>query len=96
MTGRDDSVMKGRDDSVLGVVGLFPSGRRLGEGRGSGFTSPGDGGSSFLVGFAFAFGFALVPVLLAFGYGELAFDAAIAEVESGGDEREALLLRLSP
>ena len=51
----------------------------------------GYGGFGFVVGFALAFGGALVPLLLAFGEGELAFDAAVAEVEADGDEGEALL-----
>ena len=55
----------------------------------------GDGGSGFAVGFAAALGFALVPVLLAFGDGQFALDPAVAEIESGGDERMSLELRLS-
>ena len=55
----------------------------------------GDGGAGFAVGFAAAFGFALVPVLFAFGDGQFALDAAIAEIESGGDERMSFELRLS-
>src|SRR6185437_5254609 len=49
-------------------------------------------GTSFLVGFAFALRFPLVPLLLAGGHGELAFDAAVAEVEPNRDERRALSL----
>ena len=51
----------------------------------------GDGGFGFVVGFALAFGGALIPFLLAFGQGELALDAAVAEVEADGDEGIALL-----
>src|SRR6185437_6861853 len=53
-----------------------------------------DGGSGFAVGFAAALGFALVPVLLAFRYCQFALDAAMAEVEAGGDERMSFDLRL--
>ncbi len=53
-----------------------------------------DGGGGFAVGFAAALGFALVPVLLAFGEGQLALHPPFAEVEAGGDERMSLDLRL--
>ena len=53
-----------------------------------------DGGAGLAVGLAAALGFALVPVLFAFGEGELALDAAVAEVEAGGNERMTLGLRL--
>jgi len=53
-----------------------------------------DGGAGFAVGFASFFGLAFVPVLLAFGYGEFAFDAAALEVKAGGDERMSFDLRL--
>jgi hypothetical protein len=53
-----------------------------------------DGGARFAVGFTAALGFALVPVLLALGDGQFAFDAPIAEVKAGGDERVPLHLRL--
>lgn len=53
-----------------------------------------DGRAGFAVGFAAAFGFALVPVLFALGDGEFALDAAIFEIEAGGDERMSLDLRL--
>ena len=59
-------------------------------GLGSAALAARDGGASFLVGFALALGLALVPLLLAGGDGELAFDAAVAEVEPDGDERGAL------
>jgi len=52
------------------------------------------GGAGFAVGFAAALGLALVPVLLAFGHGQLALHPPMAEVEPGGDERVALDLRL--
>ncbi len=53
-----------------------------------------DGGAGLAVGLAAALGFALVPILFAFGEGELALDAAVAEVEAGGNERMTLGLRL--
>lgn len=53
-----------------------------------------DGGAGLAVGFVAALGFALIPILLAFGDGQLALDAAITEVEAGGDERMTLDLRL--
>ncbi len=53
-----------------------------------------DGGAGFAVGLAAAFGFALVPVLLALGHGQLALHPSVAEVKPGGDERVALDLRL--
>jgi len=53
-----------------------------------------DGGAGLAVGFAALLGLALVPVLLTLGQGEFAFDAAVAEVEAGGDERMAFDLRL--
>src|ERR1039458_7143151 len=51
----------------------------------------GDGGFGFVVGFALAFGGALVPLLFALGQREFAFYAAFAEVEPGGDKSETLL-----
>jgi hypothetical protein len=51
----------------------------------------GDGGLGFFVGFPVALGGALVPVLLAFGESELAFDATVFEVELDRYERVALL-----
>ena len=53
----------------------------------------GDGGFGFLVAFAGAFGGALVPVLLAFGEGDFALDAAVLEIKFDGDECVAFLLR---
>ena len=53
----------------------------------------GDGRAGFLVAFAGSLGGALVPVLLAFGQGEFALDAAVAEVKLDRDERVTLLLR---
>lgn len=53
-----------------------------------------DGGAGFAVGFAAFFGFALVPLLFAFGDGQFAFDAAVAEIEADGDERMPFDLRL--
>ena len=52
----------------------------------------GYGGFGFVVAFAFAFGGSLVPLLLAFGKGQFAFDAAVFEVELDGDQGVALLL----
>ena len=52
------------------------------------------GGAGLAVGFAAALGFALVPVLLALGHGQLAFHPSIAEVKPRGDERMPLDLRL--
>jgi len=52
----------------------------------------GYGGFGFVVAFAFAFGGALVPLLLAFGEGQFAFDAAVLEVELDRDQGVALLL----
>src|ERR1017187_10104530 len=51
----------------------------------------GDCGFGFVVGFALAFGGALVPLLFALGQREFAFYAALAKVEPGGDKSEALL-----
>jgi hypothetical protein len=51
----------------------------------------GDGGLGFVIAFSFLLGGAFVVLLLALGEGELAFDAAVAEVEADGDEGEALL-----
>ena len=48
--------------------------------------------TSFLVGFAFPFSLAFVPLLFACGDGKFAFDAAVAEVEPNGDKRRALSL----
>jgi len=53
-----------------------------------------DGGAGFAIGLAAAFGLALVPVLLALGHGQFAFDPPVAEVKTGGNERVALDLRL--
>lgn len=53
-----------------------------------------DGGAGFAVGFAALFGFALVPLLLAFGDGQFAFHSSVAEIEAHGDERMSLDLRL--
>ena len=53
------------------------------------------GGSGFFVGFAAAFGFALVPVLFALGHGKFAFNSSISEIKASGDERMTLELRLS-
>src|ERR1700751_4490381 len=53
-----------------------------------------DGGAGFAIGFAAALGFALIPVLFAFGDGQLALHLAAAKVEPGGDERMTLDLRL--
>ena len=53
-----------------------------------------DGGAGIAVGLAALFGLALVPVLLALGHGQFAFDPPVAEVKPGGDERVALDLRL--
>jgi len=46
------------------------------------------------VGSSAAFGFALVPELLAFGEGDLALHASVLEIETCGDERVSFLLRL--
>lgn len=54
-----------------------------------------DSGACFLVRFTLAFGLALVPVLLALGDGELAFDLACLEIKACRNERKALLFRLN-
>jgi len=46
------------------------------------------------VGLAPLFGLALVPVLFALGHGQLALDAALAEIKPDGDERMPFDLRL--
>ncbi len=53
-----------------------------------------DGGAGIAVSLAATFGLALVPVLLAFGHGQFAFDPSVTEVKASGDERVALNLRL--
>src|SRR6185312_6227230 len=50
-----------------------------------------DGGFGFVVGLTFAFGGAFVPVLLAFGEGDLALHTAVLEVKTDRDQRDALL-----
>ena len=52
-------------------------------------------GAGLPVGLAALYGFALVPVLLAFGHGHLAFHTTVAEIKPGGDERMTFDLRLS-
>ena len=54
----------------------------------------GDGGAGLTVGFAAAFGFALVPVLFALGHGQFALDLSTPEIEASGDERMSFDLRL--
>jgi len=54
-----------------------------------------DSGPGLAVGLAAALGFALVPVLFAFGDSQFALDPPIAEIKPGGDERMSLELRLS-
>src|SRR5271167_4924462 len=49
----------------------------------------GDGGAGFAVGFAVALGGAFVPVLLALGDGQFAFDPALAKIEPRRNERKA-------
>ena len=51
--------------------------------------------SASLSGGAAAFGFALVPQLLAFGQGEFNLHSTVLEVHPRGDEGQALLLGLA-
>src|SRR6185437_9151369 len=82
-------------DANAGREGMsWESGKRKGESALLFALAADDGGSGFAVGFAAALGFALVPVLLAFRYCQFALDAAMAEVEAGGDERMSFDLRL--
>ena len=53
-----------------------------------------DGGAGIAVSLAALLSLALVPILLALGHSQFAFDPPVAEVKAGGDERVALDLRL--
>ena len=55
----------------------------------------GHSGAGFAVGLAATFGFALVPVLLALGHGDFAFNLAFTEIKAGRNERMPFKLRLS-
>ena len=54
-----------------------------------------DGVSGFFIGCSTAFGFALVPQLLAFGQRQLNFHFTVLEVHADGDQRESFLLGLA-
>src|SRR5271165_3299040 len=59
------------------------------------FSRPGDSFSGFFIRSAAAFGFALVPELLAFSQGEFNLHSAVLEVHPRGDQGQALLLGLA-
>src|ERR1700692_2814774 len=58
----------------------------------SGFSAARYRVARFFIGGAAAFGFALIPELLALGNRQLQLDAAVLEVHPGGDEGLSLLL----